>query len=161
VLEAYELRRALKIKPNVHSSLAHMTEIVGGSVLGEVSDIETEIDAWLKENDGNGPDFLVLGDVVVGDLETEACNKMEMENDGGLFAFGGLEHNTKDAEASNSTKQGYQTPLPTNLSLIPLSTHRYLSATTTSSRPRSSSLSSKRWLHRGSLRVRAPCGRLP
>eukprot|EP00964_Phaeocystis_antarctica_P010648 scaffold5861_cov51-Phaeocystis_antarctica.AAC.1 len=46
------------------------------------------------------------------------------------------------------------------LSLISLSTHRYVSATTTSSRPRSSSLSSKRWLHEDSLQ-RAQCGRLP
>ena len=112
LLEAKELRHVLRDKPHVLSSLAHMTAIVGGPVLSEVSDVDDEVQAWLKENEGNGSGLFVMGGLDVGDLETETCDKME--NVGGLFAFGDLEHNTKDAEASSSTKQGYQTPLPTH-----------------------------------------------
>ena len=98
----------LRDKPHVLSSLAHMTAIVGGPVLSEVSDVNDEVQAWLKEVEkGDGSGLFVMGGLDVGDLETETCDKME--NVGGLFAFGDLEHNTKDAEASSSTKQGYNT----------------------------------------------------
>ena len=62
LLEAKQLRHVLKDKPHVLNSLAHMTAIVGGPVLSEVSDVNDEVRAWLELNEANGSMF-ALGDV--------------------------------------------------------------------------------------------------